>query len=86
VTTKPFPSELTPELREILGLMMWTTGPIAHAFRAAGHEIPRKAEEEQAFVLHWLIGLALEHGSEWRKRGSEIIQEMSQTAKAKATT
>jgi hypothetical protein len=61
-----YPKEMTTELREVLGLMPLATGPIARDFRAAGDDIPSKPEAEQAFVLHWLIGLALRHGPAWR--------------------
>ena len=61
-----YPKQMTPEQRDVLGLMPLGTGPIARDFRAAGEDIPTKPEAEQAFVLHWLIGLALRHGSAWR--------------------
>lgn len=71
-----YPQELTDDLRFILSMMMWTTGPMAHALRDGGQDIKRKAEEEQAEVMHWLIGLALEHGSEWRAKASDRIREI----------
>lgn len=61
-----YPKQMTPELREILGLMLAATGPIARDFRGSGEDIPSKPEAEQAFVLHWLIGLALRNGPAWR--------------------
>lgn len=74
--TRAYPQELTDDLRDILSLMMWNTGPMAHALRAGGQDIKHKAEEEQAEVMHWLIGLALEHGSEWRAKASDRIREI----------
>ncbi len=71
-----YPQELTDDLRDILSMMMWTTGPIAHALRDGGQDIKRKAEEEQAEVMHWLIGLALEHGILWRQKASDRIREI----------
>lgn len=71
-----FPRELTDDLRDILSMMMWNTGPIAHALRAGGVEIKTRAEEEQAHVMHWLITLALEHGAAWREKASERISEI----------
>jgi hypothetical protein len=74
-----WPEQLTPELREVLGLMCFTTGPIARGFRAAGEEIERNVEAEQAFVLHWLIGLALQHGPAWRSiAGARVAELMKQ--------
>lgn len=71
-----YPQELTDDLRFILSMMMWTTGPMAHALRDGGLDIKRKAEEEQAEVMHWLIGLALEHGPAWREKASDRIREI----------
>lgn len=75
-----YPQQITPALREILGMMVFELSPIAHAFRAAGHEIKRRAEDEQAFVLHWLIGLALEHGDGWRARAADEIERLAASA------
>jgi hypothetical protein len=73
---RAYPQELTDDLRDILSMTMWNTGPIAHALRDGGQDIKRKAEDEQAEVMHWLIGLALEHGSEWRVKASHRIREI----------
>ena len=80
---KEYPEQMTPALREVLSLMVMTTCPIAHGFRAAGEDIPPKTEAEQAFVLHWLIGLALEHGDNWRKIAGGKIAEVLARAKEK---
>ncbi|WP_289298252.1 hypothetical protein [uncultured Reyranella sp.] len=68
---------LNPDLVEILGMPNFRAGPIAHLFVAAGEEkIEPAAETEQAFVLHWLLGLYLEHGSDWKPIASEKIRTM----------
>lgn len=77
-----YPENLTPELSEVLGMMVFEVCPIAHGFRAAGEDIPCKAEAEQAFVLHWLIGLVLAHGSGWRKVAGEKLGEIAAKIKA----
>jgi hypothetical protein len=77
-----FPRQLTPELGEILGLMPWITGNIAAALRAAGAEIPRKCEAEQAFVMHWLTTLALEHGPAWRRVAGDELGRAAELLKA----
>ncbi|WP_222247017.1 hypothetical protein [Rhizobium leguminosarum] len=74
-----FPRELTDDLRDVLSMMMWNTGPIAHALRAGGADIPTKAELEQAHVLHWLTLLVLEHHSVWREKGEEKLKEIRAT-------
>jgi hypothetical protein len=79
-----YPTKMTPELVEVLSLMMWQTGPLAHALRSAGQEIPRKGEAEQAIVLHWLIGLALTHGPAWRDIVGSFLTETAERARAAA--
>jgi len=69
-----FPATLTDELRDALSTMLWTSGQIAACLRAGGEQIKTRAEDEQAHVLHWLISLALEYGSEWRAKASERIR------------
>ena len=78
-----YPATLTDDLRKVLGLMNFQTVPMAHAFRDAGRaEIRKKCEEEQAFVLDWLIRLALEHGPEWNKIAVETLDAVIVEAKA----
>ncbi|KKN33992.1 hypothetical protein LCGC14_0798050 [marine sediment metagenome] len=79
-----FPSEMTPELQDILGRPNFVCGPIAHIFQAAGADIPRKAEAEQAFVLHWMIKLYLTHGDRWREIGEEELKEVRAAASVSA--
>lgn len=75
-----YPKELTPALREVLGMMVFELSPLAPALRAAGHDIKRKAEDEQAHVLHWLIGIVLEHGDDWRAKAADDIKRMAALA------
>ncbi|MBO6755781.1 MAG: hypothetical protein JJ902_05610 [Roseibium sp.] len=79
-----YPTELTPALRDALSIMLWDSAGIAEALRLEGHEIPQKAEDEQAHALHWCIGLVLEHGDNWREVGAKrlIAIAASETAKA----
>lgn len=79
-----YPDELTPELREVLGWMCFQCAPIAHAMQAAGMDIQRKAEDEQAHVLHWMVKLVLRHGANWRVEGSKDINAWLEAAHAKA--
>ncbi|CAG2144527.1 hypothetical protein LMG31506_03025 [Cupriavidus yeoncheonensis] len=73
---RTYPVELTPALREVLSLMVWKSGQIAHVLRAGGADIPKKAEAEQAHVLHWLIQLALEHGVHWWEHAYASLKEI----------
>jgi len=72
-----YPREMTPELRHVLGLMSFQSGPVADALRATGEDIPRDTGAEQAHVLHWMIGLALEYGDGWREKVSQRLEEIS---------
>jgi hypothetical protein len=63
---RPLPPALDADLAEILGTPNHHAALFAHAFRASGVAIPRKAEAEQAFILHWLLGLWFEHGAGWQ--------------------
>jgi len=56
--------ELTEDLREILGRPNFTCHFIAKALRVMGHSIAHKSEDEQAAVIHWLLGIYLKHGSD----------------------
>jgi hypothetical protein len=74
----PFPSELTDDLREVLGWPNFKCAPIAHLMRAAGADIKHKAEDEQAAVLHWMVRLVLRHGPDWWTVGSDELNAMQE--------
>jgi hypothetical protein len=77
-----YPKALTPELRDVLGMMVFQLSPVAHLFRDNGADIKRRAEDEQAFVLHWLIGLVLEHGPGWASVAGQKVAEMQKAREA----
>ena len=69
-----YPAELTPALRQVLGTLIFSTGPMAHTLRdGLGLEIPKQIEDEQAHVLHWLIGLVLNHPDDWQRIREETL-------------
>ena len=79
-----WPAELTPQLLELLGMPNFQTDPMAQAFRDAGRaNIPRRLENEQAFILHWLVGLVIEHGADWRRHAGETLEAVIAEAKAR---
>ncbi|MCJ2069629.1 hypothetical protein MKK75_12655 [Methylobacterium sp. J-030] len=83
VSARGFPLTLTPDLLDVLGMPNFRACPMAHAFREAGRaEIKRRSEDEQAFVLHWLTTLVLEHGADWRRVAGETMQPVIEEAKA----
>ncbi|WHP05759.1 MULTISPECIES: hypothetical protein [Acinetobacter] len=57
-----FPTEITPELDEILGMQCFVFIRPAQIYRHIGIDIPPKAEKEQAFFMFKLLHLALVHG------------------------
>lgn len=71
------PDTMTPAMADALSTMLWTSGTLAQCFRAAGHGIKRRAEDEQAFVLFWSLKLAIEHGDGWRKVAADQIEAMA---------
>jgi hypothetical protein len=78
------PETLTPAVREVLGLMNFRTGPLAHVYQAAGHEIPKRCEDEQAFVLHRFLLLAIKHGADWHKASVADVDAALAVAKERA--
>lgn len=77
-----WPDELTEPLREVLGMPNFQCGPLAHCYRAAGHNIARKVEDEQAFIIHRYVPLALKYGADWRKHAGNDLQTAIDKAKA----
>jgi hypothetical protein len=70
------PDEMTPAIRDALGIMNFQSGPVAHLFRAAGYRIKPKCEEEQAFVLFWALKLAIQHGDGWREAATAELRAL----------
>jgi hypothetical protein len=66
---------LDDELRDILGRPCFTLIGMAQMLRSMGHDIKRRAEDEQAVSIHWMLDLYMKHGSEWRTEAARIIQE-----------
>ena len=78
-----FPEKMDEALADILGRPNFTLGDFARAFRDAGEPIPRKAEAEQAFMLHWMTCLYLRHGEKWHDEGGKIIDALIAKIKAR---
>lgn len=73
---------LTPELASILGLPCFQCIPFAKALRAAGHTIKTRAEDEQAAVLHWMLGHYFRHGDDWSGAAAQDMSRMKAEALA----
>lgn len=63
---REFPTEMNADLLAILGRPNFACARLAGVLRRhTGRDIPTKTEAEQAHVLHWLLGLYLDHGEAW---------------------
>lgn len=70
---------LNEDTRDILGRPCFACAGIAKVLRLDGHIIETRAEDEQAAVLHWLLGLYFEHGPDWRDRATAEVQRIKDT-------
>jgi hypothetical protein len=75
--TRFYPDDMNDSLKYILGMPNFQCAGIANSLRVGGMEIERKAEAEQAAVIHWLIKLALDHPDDWRVRAGERLAEIA---------
>lgn len=63
----------TPEVRDILGRPNFWCSPWANVLRMRGDSIPRKAEEEQAAVIRFMLNHYLANGADWAETaGAEL--------------
>ncbi|AIJ45536.1 hypothetical protein O987_06965 [Comamonas testosteroni TK102] len=75
-----FPA-MTEELASILGLMCFQCISFAHALRAGGYSIKKRAEDEQAAVLHWMLGHYFRSGPDgWRAAASADMERLRESA------
>jgi|SoiMethySBSTD1v2_1073268.scaffolds.fasta_scaffold06035_10 hypothetical protein len=74
---------LNADLLAILGRPNFACANLASALRADGREIPRKAEAEQAHVIHWMLGIYLEHGAAWDAKVGEELQRIADQVAAR---
>lgn len=69
-----YPELMTESIEQVLSQMCFEFIHLANLWRETGDEIPRRAESEQAYFLHWSLKLALDHGANWRRKGAEEIE------------
>ncbi|VDZ82689.1 hypothetical protein U0026_09135 [Kluyvera intermedia] len=65
---------LNDDLIAILGRPNFLCAHLAELLRKSGEEIKRKSENEQAAVIHWFLGIYLEHGDKWESVAKSDIQ------------
>lgn len=79
-----YPSTLTADLGEVMGMPNFKCAPLAHGYRDAGlADIPRKAEAEQAFVIDRLVRLVIQHGADWRMHAAADLGKVRAALQAK---
>ncbi|AFJ59131.1 hypothetical protein PflA506_1604 [Pseudomonas fluorescens A506] len=66
VTPLSAPLELTADLSYILGIPHTKLADTAQLLRQQGHCIGERSEDEQATVIHWMLGHYLRRGIHWR--------------------
>jgi hypothetical protein len=71
------PLELNAHTKEILGRPCFSCFYIAEGLRLQGKAIPRKAEEEQAVVIHWLLSMYHAHGADWKKEAAKYLSNIA---------
>lgn len=76
----PVVPELTSELRWILGQMCFQHIHTAQALRSMGHQIARKAEDEQAVTIYWMLGHYLKDPENWRENATAEMKAAAPAA------
>ena len=62
------------EIKDILGRPCFTLGSLARLLIEQGaYEGRRKAEDEQAVALHFMLRMYLNYGENWVKEANEVI-------------
>lgn len=78
--------ELDAEVRWILGRPCFAVANIADILRTNGATIARKAEDEQAVALHWMLSLYFQYGANWRAEGDNQLHGRTPPANPKPET
>jgi hypothetical protein len=80
------PIELNDHTKNIFGLMCFQASGIAQILRlSTDHVIPYKAEEEQAYVIHWMLNIYLLYGENWKQVVQDHFDYYLAEAKKKET-
>lgn len=76
-----FGGALNDDLRFILGQPCFTFIRHAQIWRAAGHELPQRAEDEQAFFIGRMLHHYLTVPSEWHDSWADEIEAVQNEAR-----
>jgi hypothetical protein len=69
--------DLDDEVRWILGRPCFAIAGIAGALRKNGYKCERKAEDEQAVAIHWMLSVYFAHGKGWREAAQKELDAMT---------
>lgn len=75
---------LNDDLISILGRPNFMCAHLAELLRKSGTDIKRKSEHEQAAIIHWFLGIYLEHGDKWEGIAKSDIQARAAGIKVEA--
>lgn len=73
---KSYPEKLNSDLKAILGRPCFACCGLANVLRKGGHSIPKKAEEEQAAVIHFLLGHYMRDPENWDMKAAVELRQM----------
>ncbi len=68
---------MNADLIEILGRPSFTCALLAQVLRNGGLTIKKKAEHEQAAVIHFVLCQYLAHGPKWREAATSAFQAIA---------
>lgn len=74
--------EMNDDVFAILSKPCFECGRLAEALRYGGHDIRRRAESEQSYVLLWMLNIYLEHKEGWSNVASEELNRCVVLAQA----
>ena len=73
----------SPEVEEVLRWMCFQVMPIVAVLRAGGVEIKKRAEDEQAAAMRWMLHHVAQSGPDWRTAADRDLNARRRTALAK---
>ncbi|SEG21874.1 hypothetical protein [Marinobacterium lutimaris] len=65
--------QLNEHTKLILGMPNFKCAPIAHRLVKLGHEIPPRSEDEQAYVINWMLELYEQYGKGWSEHAERVL-------------
>lgn len=79
---RPVLPPMTKALRDLLGTPVHTMIPLVRCLQAAGLDIPRSYEGEQAGLMYWMLGFYFEHGDDWKPHAGVELTRLQEAIRA----